>query len=57
MEIFTDTLILDTLSIGLESEFIRLESTYWYKYDKTNDSYTRVKDSEWLEELFQEEKL
>lgn len=51
-----DSQVIDILEIRLDSTYIRFESDFWYKYNPSLDSYSRVKDSSWLEAEFQKSK-
>lgn len=50
-----DSIVIDTIEIR-DRTYIRFESESWYKYDRNEDTYTKVSDSEWLEQQFQNEK-
>lgn len=51
-----DQCIVDVFIIGLDKDYIRFEAHDWYFFDKTDDTYKRVRPWEWLEEKFQETK-
>ena len=50
-----DSMVIDSIEIR-DCTYIRFDAEYWYKYDRNIDTYTRVSDQEWLEDLFQDEK-
>lgn len=51
-----DQIVVDTMLVGLESNYLRFEATEWYKFDPSTDSYIRQTNSDILEAVYAEEK-
>lgn len=49
-----DHAFVDVMTIGFEKDYIRFESTDWYKHNKSLDSWERVIDSSIIEDIFQQ---
>lgn len=43
---------IEGILIGLESEYLRFEADTWYKRDLSTDSYVRVQNCDFLEDLY-----
>lgn len=43
---------IEGMLIGLESEYLRFEADTWYKRNLETDSYMRVQNCDFLEDLY-----
>lgn len=47
-----EPMAIEGMLIGLESEYLRFEADTWYKRNLETDSYMRVQNCDFLEDLY-----
>lgn len=47
-----DTIVVDILTIRLETDYLRFDANSWYRYNRDLDCYERVANQQLIEDIY-----